>query len=146
MITVSFPGIGIENFNVDPVAFTIPIFGGIEVRWYGIIITLGIILAFTYCAFRAKQENILFDDLLDMAIFTVIFAIIGARLYYVLTSLDKYNSFYDAIAIWEGGLAIYGGIIAGALTIFLVCKRKKIKVTKAFDAVAPGVMIGQFLG
>ncbi len=146
MITVSFPGLGIENFNVNPVAFTIPIFGGVEVRWYGIIITLGIILAFSYCAFRAKQEQIIFDDLLDMAIFTVIFAIIGARLYYVLTSLDKYNSFYDAIAIWEGGLAIYGAIIAGALTILLVCKHKKIKVTKAFDAVAPGVMIGQFLG
>ena len=146
MITVSFPGLGIENFNVNPVAFTVPIFGGIEVRWYGIIITLGIILAFSYCAFRAKQEGIIFDDLLDMAIFTVIFAIIGARLYYVLTSLDKYNSFYDAIAIWEGGLAIYGAIIAGALTILLVCKYKRIKVTKAFDAVAPGVMIGQFLG
>jgi len=146
MITVSFPGLGIDNFNLNPVAFTIPIFGGVEVRWYGLIITLGIILAFTYAAYRAKQEGISFDDMLDMAIFTVIFAIIGARLYYVLTSLDKYDSFYDMIAIWEGGLAIYGGIIAGALTIFLVCRHKKIKFLKAFDAVAPGVMIGQLLG
>lgn len=146
MKTISFPGIGIDNFNVNPVAFTVPIFGGIEVRWYGIIITLGIILAFSYTAYRAKQESISFDDVLDITIFTVIFGIIGARLYYVLTSLEKYNSFYDVIAVWEGGLAIYGGIIAGGLTVFLVCRHKKIKFMKMFDATAPGVMIGQLLG
>jgi phosphatidylglycerol:prolipoprotein diacylglycerol transferase len=83
---------------------------------------------------------------LDIAIFTVIFGIVGARLYYVLTSLDKYDSLYSMIAIWEGGLAIYGGLIAGALTIFLVCRYKKIKVMKMFDSVAPGVMIAQALG
>ena len=58
MKTISFPGIGIENFQLSPVAFTIPLFGGIEVRWYGIIITLGIILAFTYASYRAKKEGI----------------------------------------------------------------------------------------
>ncbi len=146
MITVAFPGLGIDNFELNPVAFTVPIFGGIEVRWYGLIITLGIILAFSYAAFRARGEGIVFDDVLDIAIFTVIFGIIGARLYYVLTSLDKYDSLYDMIAIWEGGLAIYGAIIAGGLTVFLVCRHKRIKFMKMFDAVAPGVMIGQFLG
>lgn len=146
MVTMSFPGLGIDNFSVDPVAFTIPIFGGLEVRWYGLIITLGIILAFVYCAFRTKQEGIIFDDLLDIAIFTVLFSVIGARLYYVLTSLDQYHSLKDAIAIWNGGLAIYGAIIAGALTIFIVCRIKKINVLKMLDATAPAVMIGQILG
>ncbi len=143
MKTVSFPGLGIDEFTLNPVAFSI---GSLEVRWYGIIITLGIIFAFLYCAFRAKQEGISFDDVLDITIFTVIFAIIGARAYYVLTSLDKYDSFYDVIAIWEGGLAIYGAIIAGGLTVFLVCRYKKIKFMKMFDATAPAVMIGQILG
>ena len=146
MVTISFPGLGIDNFTVNPVAFTIPIFGGIEVRWYGMIITLGIILAFTYCAFRAKQEGIIFDDLLDIAIFTVIFGIVGARTYYVLTSLDKYKTFYDVIAIWEGGIAIYGAVIAGAVTIYFVCRHKKISSLKMLDAVAPAVMIGQIVG
>ena len=146
MVTISFPGLGIDNFTVNPVSFTIPLFGGIEVRWYGLIITLGIILAFTYCTYRAKQEEIIFDDLLDIAIFTIIFAIIGARSYYVLTSLDKYKSFYDVIAIWEGGLAIYGAVIAGAITIYFVCRHKKISSLKMLDAVAPAVMIGQILG
>ena len=144
MVTMSFPGLGIGEFTVNPVAFTL--FDKVDVRWYGIIITLGIITAFAYSAYRAKQSNVSFDDMLDMAIFTVIFGIIGARLYYVLTSLDEFDSFYEAIAVWEGGLAIYGGIIAGALTVFIVCKVKKISFYKVADAVAPGVMIAQAIG
>ena len=143
MITISFPGIGIDSFTINPVAFSI---GGIEVRWYGIIITLGIILSVFYCSYRAKQECISSEDLLDMAIFTVIFGIIGARLYYVLTSLSEYDSFMEMIAIWNGGIAIYGAIIAGAITIFCVCKYKKISAPKAFDMVAPAVMLAQSLG
>lgn len=140
---MSFPGLGIDEFSVNPVAFGI---GNIEVRWYGLIIVLGIILAFCYCAYRAKQEGISFDDVLDFAIFTVLFSVIGARVYYVLMSLDEYDSFMEMIAIWNGGLAIYGAIIAGAITIFCVCRYKKIKPLKMLDAVAPGVMIGQILG
>ena len=146
MVTMSFPGLNIPEFSVNPVAFTIPLFGGLEVRWYGIIITLGIIIAFSYCAWRAGQAGIKFDHVVDVAFFTVIFGIMGARAYYVLTSLDKYDSFLDMIAIWNGGLAIYGGIIAGALTIFIVCKIKRLNWLKFFDSVAPGVMIAQSLG
>jgi len=146
MVNISFPGIGIDQFSVNKVAFEIPLFGGIEVRWYGLIITAGILLAMLYCYFRSKQEGISLDNLLDMAIYTVIFGIIGARLYYVLFSLDEYDSFLDMIAIWNGGLAIYGAIIAGALTILVVCKLKKIALTKALDMAAPAVMIGQIVG
>ena len=143
MITISVPGIGIEPFQVNPVAFSV---GSLEVRWYGIIITLGIIFSVLYCSYRAKQEGISYDDLLDMAIFTVIFGVIGARLYYVLTSLSEYDSFMEMIAIWNGGIAIYGAIIAGAITIFCVCKYKKINWRKAFDMVAPAVMMAQAIG
>ena len=149
MTKISFPGLNIGEFQIDPVAFRIPIGEGIEVRWYGILIVLGMILAFTYCAYRSKQEGVCFDDLLDIAIFTIIFAVIGARAYYVLTSLDEYNSFSEMIAIWNGGIAIYGAIIAGAITIFVVCRVKKYslnKTAKFFDSVAPAVMIGQILG
>ena len=95
MVNISFPGIGIDAFSVNRIAFTIPIGNGIAVRWYGLIITVGILLAIFYASFRAKQEGIVLDDLLDMTIFTVLFAIVGARLYYVLFSLDKYDSFLD---------------------------------------------------
>ena len=146
MVHVSFPGLGIEKFTIDPVAFTIPIFGGISVRWYGLIIACGILLAFLYASYRAKQEGIILDDLVDIALFTVVFSIIGARAYYVLTSLDRYDSFYEVIAIWEGGIAIYGALIAGALTVWLICRRKKINPLKMLDAASPAVMIGQILG
>ena len=143
MITASFPGIGIDNFNLNPIAFSI---GPLSVRWYGIIITLGIVLAVIYCAYRARQEGISFDNMLDIAIFTIIFGVLGARAYYVLTSLEKYDSFLEAIAIWEGGLAIYGAVIAGAITIYVTCRIKKISPLKMLDATAPAVMIGQILG
>ena len=146
MVNISFPGIGIDAFSVNKVAFTLPIGNGLEIRWYGIIITFGIILAILYATKRAKDEGICFDDLLDIAIFTVIFAVIGARLYYVIFSDDKYETFYDVIAIWNGGIAIYGAIIAGAITVFCVCKVKKINTLRAFDMAAPAVMIGQIIG
>ena len=143
MITVSFPGIGIDRITLDPVAISI---GDIEIRWYALFIMTGMILAGLYCAYRAKQEGITVDDLLDMAIFAIPFGIIGARLYYVAMSASHYHSFMDVIAIWEGGLAIYGGIIAGAITIAVVCKVKKIKNGRAFDMVAPAVMMAQAIG
>lgn len=146
MVTISFPGIGIEPFTVNPVAFTIPILGGIEVRWYGLIITFGIILAFWYASYRAKQEGVDFDSLLDIALFTIPISVVGARAYYVLTSLDQYDSFLEAIDIRQGGIAIYGAVIAGACTVYAVCRYKKIPPLKMMDAAAPAVMIGQILG
>ncbi|MBE6667211.1 MAG: prolipoprotein diacylglyceryl transferase [Ruminococcaceae bacterium] len=142
-IKIAFPGLGIGRFEVDSTAFKI---FGFEIQWYGVIITLGIILAVIYCSFRAKQEGIIFDHVLDITIFTVIFGVIGARLGYVLFSLDDFHSFADVINIRGGGLQIYGGIVAGAITIILVCKYKKIKPLKMLDATAPAVMIGQFVG
>lgn len=143
MVMISFPGLGIEPFEVNPVLIEL---GPFEIRWYGLIITLGIVLAFLYTSYRCKQEGICFDDLLDIAIFTVIFGVIGARAYYVLTSLSEFHSFLDVIAIWNGGIAIYGAIIAGGITIFAVCKYKKIPFLKMFDATVLGVMLGQILG
>lgn len=145
-ITVSFPGLGIGEFQLNKIAFTL--FGKFEIRWYGLIITTGIILAVLYCAYRAKEVGISMDDLLDMALYTVIFGVLGARLYYVLMTLGthSYKSFLDVIAIWEGGLAIYGGVIAGTTAIYVFCRIKKISPFRAFDMAAPAVMIGQFMG
>lgn len=145
-ITVSFPGLGIGEFQLNKVAFTL--FGKLEIRWYGLIITTGIILAVLYCAYRSAEVGISKDDLLDMALYTVIFGVLGARLYYVLMTLGthSYKNLLDVIAIWEGGLAIYGGVIAGATTICVYCRIKKIRMLSALDMAAPAVMIGQFMG
>ena len=142
MVTVSFPGLGIGEFSFNKVAFVI---GSIQVRWYGIIMVTGIILAFLYAYYRSKQEGVSFDDLLDYAIFAVLCGITGARLYYVITSGQKY-SFGEIFAIWNGGIAIYGAIIGGAAALLGVSLYKKIKWQRAFDMVCPGVMIGQIVG
>ena len=102
---VSFPGLGIGEMTINQVAFA---FGPFEVRWYGLIITLGMVLGFLYAVWRGKSEGVSFDDLVDFALLTIVMAIIGARAYYVLTTLGEgyYNSFRDVIAIWEGVIAI----------------------------------------
>ncbi len=144
---LSFPGLGIPEFSVDRVAFEIKI-GSLElsVTWYGMIICIGIILAFCYVVLRAGQIGINLDNILDFALFTVPLAIIGARLYYVIFHPDGFDSFYDIIAIWEGGLAIYGAIIVGAIVVFCVAKYKKIPFMVMADMAAPAVMLGQLIG
>ena len=126
---ISFPNLGIDPFRVTQNALE---FGNFRITWYGVIITLGIILAVVCVLYRRKQEGISTDDILDYAIFSIFSAIIGARAYYVLTTLDtgNYKSFYDVIAIWEGGLAIYGGLIGGILAILIVSCVKKIDCRK----------------
>ena len=149
---VSFPGLGIGNFSVDNEAFS---FGdSFAIYWYGIIITLGIVAAFALAVYRGKFEGVSFDDVVDVALFTVIAGVIGARLYYVLTSLDEFipDPFYlgvfikNVINIRGGGLAIYGGIIGGILGIFFTTRYKGIKFLKLTDMAALGVMIAQSMG
>ena len=144
-VTVWFPAFQKSSHTLNKIAFTL--FGRFEVRWYGILITLGIFLAFCYIGWRGKKsEGILFDNVIDVGILTVILGIVGARLYYVLTSLDDYHSFYDVIAIWNGGIAVYGSIIGGCTGILIMCRVKKINWRKFFDATAPAVLFAQALG
>lgn len=148
---VSFPGIGIGEMTINKVAFELPFFGGLEVRWYGILLTLGIVAGFFCVLYRAKFEGFTGDDIIDYTLLTVVLAIIGARAYYVLTTLDEglYHSFYDVIAIWEGGIAMYGSIIGGAAGLLIVSRLKHFgrdRVVKIFDMAAPGVMLGQVIG
>lgn len=146
MTIVSFPGFGIENWSINSVAFTL--FDKFSVRWYGIFITLGILCAILYVIYRGKKnENIKSDDIVDISLLTVILGVIGSRVYYVVTdSGNTYDSFLDVIAIWNGGLAIYGAIIGGMMGIAIVCLIKKINVIQLFDMAAPGVLLAQGIG
>lgn len=156
MTYVSFPGLGIEPFHIDKTAFSV---FGRDVAWYGLLITCGMMLAVLYALWIGqKKEGIKSDDIMDLAFFIIIFGVLGARTYYVIFKWDSYlvtsGSFFEnvwatfknCIAIWEGGLAIYGGIIAGLITAFFVAKRKKIPFLKFFDILAPCVLIGQIIG
>lgn len=145
---ISFPGFGIEPFMLNRIAISFTIFGKeITIAWYGIIIVIGIISAFIYATRRAKQGGVNIDTMVDYTLFTVIIAVICARLYYVAFYSDgNYKSFYDVIAIWNGGLAIYGAILGGAATVVVISKIKKKNFFEMADYIAPGVMLGQIIG
>ena len=140
---ISFPGLGIEPFSLDSVAFKI---GKFSVAYYGLIITVGIVLAALYVIWRAKHKGISADTILDMALLVVPMGVVGARLYYVLTSLDRFHSLGEVLDIRSGGLAIYGGIIGGALAVIIMAKVKKINFFLLADMITPAVLIGQILG
>lgn len=140
---VSFPGLGI-NFSVNNVAFTI---FGKDIYWYAIIIATGFLLAFLYAIFNAKRFGIDTDPMIDVVLVCVILGIIGARLYYVLFRLDVYkDNFWDVFKIWNGGLAIYGGVIAAFLGGWFMTKKRGVHTFAMFDMAAIGFLIGQGVG
>ena len=155
MTYVSFPGFGIEPFHMDRIAFSL---FGVNVNWYGLIITCGMILAVLYALWHAKFERVKTDDIIDLELFLIVAGVIGARLYYVIMEFDQYlvtngtfwknltGTLYNIIAVWNGGLAIYGGIIAGVITIVCVCRYKKIPMGAMLDCATYGLLIGQIIG
>lgn len=144
MNKVSFPGLGIGEMEIDSVAIKI---GSLEITWYSIIIMIGILSAVLYVYFRFKEAGLSSDDLIDFVLFVVPSGIIGARLYFVIFKFSFYwNNPGKIFAIWEGGLAIYGGVIAGGIAAVLVARHKKIKMLKILDMLAPAVMLAQSIG
>ena len=110
---------------MDRVAFSI---FGIDIMWYGILITLGVILGYVVAVKLAKLENISENTILDILVWALPLAIVGARAYYVIFEWDYYSkNIGEIIDIRGGGLAIYGGIIAAVITCYVICKKKFLK-------------------
>ncbi len=142
--TVSFPGFGIGEFKINPTAFKIT--KNITIEWYAIIICIGLIAAYVVCDRLAKRFDITGDDVLDVLLFGLPAGFIGARLWYILGDLQSFDSFMDMISVWNGGLAIYGGIFGGCLAGYFVCRYKKVAFTNMLDLAAIGFMVGQIIG
>ena len=145
---IEFPGLGLR-FPLSPDIFTIPIGGGITIKWYGVLIALGFLLAMIYGLKRSKSFGIDPDRMIDVVLVSAIFAFIGARLYYVLFSEDRAAYFADPLSIlqvWKGGLGIYGGVIFAFLTALWMCKVRKVDTLRMFDLASIGFLIGQVIG
>ncbi|HAE62035.1 MAG TPA: prolipoprotein diacylglyceryl transferase [Eubacteriaceae bacterium] len=128
----------------DPIAFSI---FGLEVRWYGILISSAILIGILIATYRGKKQGIISDDILDIVLVSIPAAMIGARLYYVAFKLDYYLSNpREIFMIWEGGLAIHGGLIGAFLAGYMVCRVKKISFLKILDVFAPTFPLGQSIG
>ena len=140
---VSFPMLG--NLVLNPPA-SITVFGR-EIYWYGILIALAFLLAISWCVRHAKAVSLTADNVYDVILWLIPLSIIGARLYYVLFRLDYYLKYpAEIIRIWEGGLAIYGGLLSGVLVIFLTARRKHFSALSMLDLIAPACMLGQAIG
>lgn len=127
----------------DPIAFEI---ARIEIRWYGILIAAGMLIAVLLSCKRAAYHNLKEDDVLDVSLWSIPIGVIGARLYYVLFNLKYYDSLSEALNIRAGGLAIHGGLIFGILTVIAVCRFKKINPLNMIDLMIPSVALAQAIG
>ena len=146
---ISFPGLfGDWEFNPDPIAIHI----GHGVYWYGIILALAMLAGLLLCMKQAKHYGLTEDNVLDMVLWAVPCCILGSRIYYVVFYLDLYRNADGSldwgriIAIWDGGLAIYGTVIAGVIVALLYTRHKKLKFAAMTDLAVMGLLLGQIIG
>lgn len=132
------------SITISPVAFNI---GGFSIKWYGVIMAAAIILAVTMAIMEGKKRQIESDDFLDLLLWAVPLGYVGARLYYVAFEWGYYAKHPDQIiAIWNGGIAIYGGLLAGLFVLLVFCYKRMLPPFLMLDVIAPGVMAAQILG
>lgn len=120
---------------------------GIYIRWYGVLMALGILLAVFLATYQAKRKNMHEDTVLDLCLVIIPFGVVGARLYYVLFELERYLANpIEILYVWEGGLAIYGAVIGGLIGAVIFSLKRKIRFLKLADLVAPGLVLAQAIG
>lgn len=141
--TIDFPNLGIHLKNVgDHISI-----GGFDIAFYGMLIGLGILVGILIAAAEAKKTNQNTEIYFDMVLYAVVFAIIGARAYYVAFSWDMYkNDLKSIFNIRGGGLAIYGGVIAAVITVYIFARIRKLSAAVLFDTACPGLAAGQMIG
>ncbi len=145
---IFFPGLGL-SFTLNRVAFSVL---GRPIYWYSIIIITGLLLGWLYCSRKGPKLGVSSDDFADLLIYAVPLAIIGARLYYIIFYLDLYRradgsfDFGAMVRVWDGGLAIYGAVIAGLIVLYFVSRQKKIPFLTFADVGVFGLLIGQSIG
>lgn len=140
---VKFPGLSLDLLIPD-VAFTIL---GVDIKWYAICIVLGIIVALVLCKLSKENFYIKFEQVLENTILALLAGIVGARLYYVIFNFSEYLSNpVEILNIRNGGLAIYGGLIAGGFVMYKMCKNANIDFKDYFDYIIPFVAVAQAIG
>lgn len=135
-------------FEIDPVAIH-NLFGieGLDVAWYGILIAIGIVAGVSVAVWQAKKRGYTSELIFDFMILALPLSIVGARIYYVAFEWDYYFQHpEEIIAIWNGGIAIYGAIIGGVCAALIVSKWRKFPLGRLLDITAPGLIVGQAIG
>ena len=121
--------------------------GNFHIYWYSVLIATGIIIGLYLLMKEASKQNISKDTIIDIAFYTIIWGIVGARIYYVIFNIKPYLSNpLSILYVWEGGLAIYGGIIGGLITLAYQTKKKNIALGKLTDMIVPSLILAQAIG
>lgn len=141
---IEFPGLGL-SLNINRVAFSI---GNLHVYWYGILIAIGFLCAMWYACKACKYTGVKADHIVDMVLFGVPAGIIGARALYVIFNYNKlyYYDFWGMFRIWDGGSAIFGGLVLAIIVIFIYCKVRRIRFGNMLDVAGPALLIAQCIG
>lgn len=140
---IYFPNLGIFLENVGKSFYVF----GFEIAFYGCTMALGILVGYLLAAKEAKRTGQNPENYLDLLLYAVVFSLIGARIYYVIFSWDYYkNDLLSIFNLRQGGLAIYGGIIAAFITVYVFCKKKKLSFTQMLDTACIGLVAGQIIG
>lgn len=133
-----------SHYYLNPIAFE---FLGKPIYWYGIIISFAVFSAYYLAEFEARRQQVKKDTMLDLLLIALPIAFVCARAYYVIFSWDYYSkNTSEIIAIWDGGIAIYGGLIGGLITLLVFAQYKKISPIKLLDIIAPSLLFGQMIG
>ena len=134
MNVVTFPGLNLQ-FNINRIALSI---GGISIYWYAILMTCAFAISLLIYKLKNGKFEIKFSDILDLALLLIPISIVSARLYYILFNLEYYVANpMQMFNLRSGGLAIYGGIIGGAVTCYIFCKKRKINLLNLLDYIVP---------
>ena len=148
-VPISFPGLfGDWQFTASGKLFDI----GSGVYWYGVLLAAGMLVGLYFCMHKAHKFGLTSDNVIDMILWAIPLCVLGSRLYYVVFYLDLYRNpdgtldFLKMLRIWDGGIAIYGTVIAGFFTALVFCRIKKIKLWAMTDCCVMGLLIGQAIG
>lgn len=134
MNVITFPGLNLQ-FNINRIALSI---GDIRIYWYAILMTSAFVISLLIYKLKNGKFEIKFSDILDLALLVIPISIVSARLYYILFNLEYYvENPTQIFNLRSGGLAIYGGIIGGAVTCYIFCKKRKINLLNLLDYIVP---------
>lgn len=120
--------------------------GFIRIYWYSFLLFLAFLIGGTIAIREAKKWKITENFMINMFFYLIVFSMIGARLYYVVFNLDNYNNILSVFKVWEGGLAIHGGIIFGVLVLIIYSKKYKVDTIRLFDILGVSLILGQAIG
>ena len=148
-VPISFPGLfGDWQFTASGKLFDF----GSGVYWYGVLLAAGMLAGLYFCMHKAHKFGLTSDNVIDMILWAIPLCVLGSRIYYVVFYLDLYRNpdgtlnFLKMLRIWDGGIAIYGTVIAGFFTALVFCRIKKIKLWAMTDCCVMGLLIGQAIG